>query len=368
VHRSVQHKSIHVKKYQYILTQLSSIVVAIFLSFIVGGIFIAAVGKDPLVVYERFFSQTLGSTYGIGQVLFKATSLMFTGLSAAICFRAGLFNIGAEGQLTIGAFATALVGFLLSTLPPTLLIPLCLLAGVVGGALWGAIPGILKARFGAHEVINTIMMNFIAAAFVSYMVSNIFLVPATVHTPQIAQAAELSRLEEVIAAFHGAPVNMSLIIAVISCFLVYIFLQKTPYGYSLRATGLSLDASEYGHINTKKQMIIALSIGGGLAGLGGSNFVLGYKHYFELGFSEGAGFIGIAVALLARNNPLAIIITSIFFGMLEYGSLTINTIVPKELINILQAIVIIFIIVLSKVVSQWLEKIQKHQVFSSEHV
>jgi len=354
--------------YQYRLIQLASILFAVFLSFIIGGIFIAFVGKDPIEVYGRFFSQTLGTTYGIGQILFKSTSLMFTGLSAAICFRAGLFNIGAEGQLTIGAFATAFVGFAFGMLPSFLLLPLCLLAGIIGGALWGAIPGILKARFGAHEVINTIMMNFIAAALASYMVSNVLLVPATVHTPQIAQAAELLRLDTFISAFRGSPVNISFIIACITCVLTYYFLQKTPYGYSLRATGLSPDAAEYGHINTKKQTIIALSIGGAVAGLVGSNFVLGYKHYFELGFSEGAGFIGIAVALLARNHPIGIIFTSFFFGMLEYGSLTINTIVPKELVNILQAIVIIFIIVLTKVVNQWLEKVKKNQIVSSANV
>ena len=208
-------KQVKVKYIKLILLQLIGPTLAFLLAFLVGGIFILIIGKDPLDVYSRFFFETLGNSYGIGQVLFKATPLMFTGLSAAIGFRAGLFNIGAEGQLTIGAFLTALVGFTFVSLPSVILIPLCLIAGVVGGALWGAIPGYLKARFGAHEVINTIMMNFIAAALISYLVNNVFAVPATIHTPQIAESAEILRLDYLTEAFRGSPVNLSLFLALL---------------------------------------------------------------------------------------------------------------------------------------------------------
>jgi len=333
---------------------------ALILSFIVGGIFILIIGRDPFIVYGLFFSQTLGNSYGIGQVLFKATPLIFTGLSAAISFRSGLFNIGAEGQLLAGALSTALVGFSFGTLPPVLLIPLCLLAGILGGGAWGAIPGILKAKFDAHEVINTIMMNFIAAGLISYLVINIYSVPATVHTPQISESAYLPRLDIFFEGLHGSPVNASLFIAIICAIAAYVFLWKTRIGYELRAIGLNPSAAEYGGINKSNRIILALTISGGFAGLVGSNFVLGYKHYFEMGFSEGIGFIGIAVALLAKNHPIGIIFTAIFFGLLEYGSLTINTMVPKELSNILQAIVIIFVIVLSKImdrsIARWRKK------------
>ncbi len=326
-------------------------------SLFIGAVFILGIGKDPLEVFSLLFVQTFGSTYGIGQVLFKATPLMFTGLAAGISFRAGLFNIGAEGQLTVGAFLTALVGFLGRGLPSPVLLPASLLAGMAGGALWGLIPGILRARFGAHEVINTIMMNFIASAFASYMVTNVFLVPASVHTPSIAPAAELPRLEAITGSFRGAPVNMSLLIAVVACFAVWFFLWKSRPGYELRVTGLNRNAALYGRIRVPWQIVLALTISGGLAGLVGSNFVLGYKHYFELGFSEGIGFIGIAVALLARNHPLGIIVTSLFFGILEYGSLTINTLVPKELSQILQAIVILFVIILTRLVNTWVGRL-----------
>ncbi len=322
--------------------------VALALSFAVGGLFIWAIGKDPIDIYARLFSETLGNTYGFGQVLFKATPLIFTGISAAIAFQAGLFNIGAEGQLTVGALLTALAGTVFAGMPAILLIPLCLLAGFIGGGLWGTIPGIFKARFGSHEVINTIMMNFIAAALVSYLVNDLFGVAATVHTRPIGPSAELVRFDSVIEGFHGSPVNGSLIIALLACVVMYLLLWKTRIGYELRVLGMSQTAAEYAGINTGRSTILAMTLAGGFAGLVGSNFVLGYKHYFELGFSEGIGFVGIAVALLGRNRPIGILLASLFFGVLEYGGLAVNTLVPKELMNILQAIVIILVVVLSK--------------------
>jgi simple sugar transport system permease protein len=236
---------------------------------------------------------------------------------------------------------------------------------MAGGALWGAVPGILKAKFGSHEVINTIMMNFIAAGLVSYLVINVFSVPATVHTPQISAAAEISRLDSFSGIFKGSPVNMSFFIAILSCAVLYFILWKTKLGYELRVLGLNTSAAEYGKINVRNRIVTAMAIGGAFSGLVGSNFVMGYKHYFELGFSEGIGFIGIAVALLAKNHPAGIILTSLFFGLLEYGSLTINTMVPKELSNILQAIVIIFVIVLTKIMNRWVFKIQKKTLLAA---
>lgn len=347
---------------------LAGPVIASGASLLIGAVFILGMGKNPLEVYGLFFAQTFGSAYGIGQVLFKATPLMFTGLAAAISFRAGLFNIGAEGQLTVGAFLTAFVGFSGDRLPPALVIPGALIAGMAGGALWGLIPGILKARFGSHEVINTIMMNFIASALVSYMVSNVFLVPASVHTPRIVPAAEIPRLDVLIDAFRGAPVNLSLILALFSCGVIHLLLGRSRPGYELRATGLSRNAATYGGIRVSRQIVLALSVSGALAGLVGSNFVLGYKHYFELGFSEGIGFIGIAVALLAKNHPLGIIATSVFFGILEYGSLTINTVVPKELASILQAIIILFVIIVTKLVNRRMLRLQHLAASGADHV
>jgi len=306
-------------------------------------------GLDPILIYGRLITETLGNWYGIGQVLFKSTTFIFTGLAAAIAFRTGLFNIGAEGQMTVGAFVIAYVGFTFAGLPAIMLIACCLTAGFLAGAIWGAVPGILKSRYGAHEVITTIMMNFIAAALVSYLINYHFGVPATVHTLVIAPGASLARLESVFSALRGSPVNVSFIISLISALCLYYVIIRTRLGFELRTTGLSKSAAEYAHINITSRTFIAMMISGGIAGLGGSNFVMGYKHYFEIGFSDGAGFIGIAVALLGKNHPVGIIIAAMFFGMLEYGGLTINTLVPKELVNILQAIIILSMIILTKI-------------------
>ncbi|MBZ0204520.1 MAG: ABC transporter permease [Ignavibacteria bacterium] len=326
--------------------------ISVITSLLIGAIFIAAIGQNPLEVYLQLFSQTLGNTYGIGQVLFKATPLILTGLSVAIAFKAGLFNIGAEGQLNIGAFASAWVGFTFVTMPWYILIPLSILAGFIGGALWASIAGVLKAKFGSHEVINTIMLNFIALALVSYLVNNIYPVPATIHTPEISPNAWLQRFDVLTGIFKGSPFNLSFLIALAACLLMYYLLWKTPLGYQINTLGLNKGAAEYSKMNVKKLIMLSMALAGGFAGLGGLNFVNGYKHYLELGFSENAGYIGIAVALIARNNPWGIIIAAIFFGILEYGGLTINTLVPKEIITILQAIVILIMISINHFIAQ----------------
>jgi general nucleoside transport system permease protein len=328
---------------------------AIILSLIVGAVFIAVIGKNPIEVYIKLFSETLGNTYGIGQVLFKATPLILTGLSVAMAFKAGLFNIGAEGQMNIGAFASAWAGFTFVSLPWFLLIPLCILAGFIGGAFWAAIAGFLKARFGSHEVINTIMLNFIAFALVSYLVNNVYQVPATIHTPEVSPNAYLLRIDSFTGLFKGSPFNLSFIIAIASCFLMYYLIWKTPLGYQIKTLGLNRNAAEYAKMNVKKLTVLAMAIAGGFAGLGGLNFVNGYKHYFELGFSENAGYVGIAVALIARNNPWAVIIVALFFGVLEYGGLTVNTMVPKEIVTILQAVVILFVITITHLFDKKIE-------------
>jgi simple sugar transport system permease protein len=311
---------------------------------IIGALFILAIGHDPLQVYSLLFSETLGNSYGIGQVLFKATPLILTGLSVAIAFKAGLFNIGAEGQLNIGAFASAWFGFTFVSLPWYLLIPLSIMSAFTAGAFWASVAGVLKAKFGSHEVINTIMLNFIALALVSYLVNNVYLVPATIHTPEISSNAVLARFDILTGFFKGSPFNTSFLIALAACMLMYYIIRITPLGYEITTLGLNRHAAEYARMNIKKLTIIGMALAGGFAGLGGMNFVNGYKHYFEIGFSENAGYVGIAVALIARNNPFAIIAVAIFFGILEYGGLTVNTMVPKEIVTILQGLIILLVI------------------------
>jgi simple sugar transport system permease protein len=316
---------------------------AVGLSLGVGAVFIRAIGQDPLAIYALMLRQSLGTGYGLGQTLFKATPLIFTGLAVALGFRAGLFNIGVEGQLYLGGFAAALTGAALADLPAPLLLPLALLAATAAGAGWGAIPGLLKARFGAHEVINTIMLNFIAFALVSFVGRAVF-EPATVRTASVGAGAVIPRLDVLLPALRGSPVNLSLLLALLVAAGTGLLLFGTRLGYELRALGLNAPAAEYGGVPIGRTQVVAMALSGALAGLGGVNFVLGYKHYFELGFSAGAGFLGIAVALLGRNHPLGVVVAALFFGALSYGGLVINQQVPKELVEVLQALVILLAI------------------------
>ncbi len=325
------------------LLAMAAPLVAILLALAAGAIFIVAIGENPFQVYGLMIGESLGTGYGLGQTLFKATPLVFTGLAVALGFRAGLFNIGAEGQLYLGGFAAALAGAALAGWPAPLLLPLCALAAALAGGAWGAIPGILKARFGAHEVINTIMLNFIAFALVSFVGRPLF-EPATVRTAEIGAGAVLPRLSDALPLLRGSPANASLLVALAVAALAGVLMFRTRFGYALRAVGLNAPAAAFGGISIGRTQALAMTLSGAVAGLGGVNFVLGYKHFFELGFSGGAGFLGIAVALIGRNHPIGVVLAALFFGALSYGGLVINQRVPRELIDVLQGLVILFAI------------------------
>jgi len=325
------------------LRELVGPLLAVVGALAVGALFIAAVGQNPLAVYGKMAAGVFGNPYGIGQVLFRATPLVFTGLAVALGFRAGLFNIGAEGQCVVAAFAAAIVGTRFGSLPALVLLPLVITTAMAAGALWALPPALLKARLGAHEVINTIMMNFIALALVQYLGHDAF-VHATVRTAAIGTGARIPRLEAILPFFRGSPVNLSIVLAALAAVLVGWLLWRTTFGYELRAVGLQPAAAESAGIPVPRMRVFALCLSGALAGLVGTNFVLGYKGFFESGFSGGVGFLGIAVALLGRNHPAGVVVAALFFAALSYGGLVINTDVPKELVEILQAIVILFAI------------------------
>lgn len=316
--------------------------VAVAAALAAGAVFIAAIGERPLEIYALLAREAFGTGYGLGQTLFRATPLVFTGLAVALGFRAGLFNIGVEGQMYLGGFAAALAGAYLPA-PAPLMLPAALLAAALAGGAWGAVPGVLKARFGSHEVINTIMLNFVAFALVSWAGGGLF-ETATVRTRAIAAAAELPRLDTLAAGLRGAPVNASLALGLLLAGATAVLLFRTRFGYELRALGFNAPAAEFGGVSTGRAQALALALSGLVAGLGGTNFVLGYKHYFELGFTGGAGFIGIAVALLGRNHPFGVVVAALFFGALSYGGLVVNQRVPRELVEVLMALVILFAI------------------------
>jgi simple sugar transport system permease protein len=286
-------------------------------------------------------SGTWGNWYGFGQVLYKATTLICTGLAVSLALRAGLFNIGGEGQLAAGGFAAAVMGLLLPVGTPGIVaIPVCIAAALAAGGLVGAIPGVMKARFGAHEVIVTIMLNFIVLALLNWIVASHLHVPETLHTPDM-RAGTVARLMNWVPAFHGSAANSSLFIAIAAAVIVGWMLFRTRGGYELRAVGLQPDAAEYGGVKVGAVWMKAFLISGALAGLGGINYVLGYKHYYEEGFGAGAGFLGIAVALVGRNHPLGVVIAAFLFATLSQGGLAIHALVPKQMVEVLQGVVIL---------------------------
>ena len=317
--------------------------VALMVALVVGDLLILSVGQSPGAVYARLLEGTWGNFYGFGQVLYKATTLIFTGLAVAVGLRAGLFNIGAEGQLAAGGFAAGLMGLVIPGGTPWILAaPLCILAAAVGGGVVGFVPGVLKARFGAHEVIVTIMLNFIVLALLNWVIAAKLHVPETLHTPEI-NAGGLARISESFPVFHGSAANLSLLISLVVALWVGYHLFRTRRGYELRAVGLQPDAAEYGGVHVGKTWIRALVLSGALAGLGAINYVLGYKHYYEEGFGAGAGFLGIAVALVGRNHPLGVVLAALFFATLSQGGLAINALVPKQMVEALQGVVILAI-------------------------
>ena len=318
--------------------------VALGIALVVGDLLILTFGQSPAAVFRLLLEGTWANAYGFGQVLYKATTLTFTGLAFAVAARAGLFNIGAESQLAAGGFLAALAGLALPAGTPWLLaVPVCLLAAAVGGGAVGAVPGVLKARFGASEVIVTIMLNFIVLALLNYVVAAHLHVPETLHTPEMA-AGGVVRLADLSDAFRGSAANAILLLAVATAGAVWSYLFRTRPGFELRAVGLQPDAAEYGGVHVGRVWVRAMTLSGALAGLGGLNYVLGYKHYYEEGFAAGSGFLGVAVALVGRNHPLGIMLAALLFATLSQGGLAVNALVPKQMVEVLQAVVILAVV------------------------
>jgi simple sugar transport system permease protein len=319
-------------------------IVALLIAALVGDVLILTYGQSPIEVYRVLLEGTWGTAYGLGQVLYKTTTLTFTGLSVAIGLRAGLFNIGAESQLAAGGFLAALLGAALPTgLPSLLVLPLFVLVAALGGGIVGGAAGVLKSKWGAHEVITTIMLNFIVLALLNYLTVAHFKVFDTLHTADIRSGA-VARLSAVLPMFHGSAANMVLLLALVVVAATWWYLFRARAGFELRAVGLQPPAAEYGGVSVTGVWWRAMLISGALAGLGGLNFVLGYKHYYEDGFASGYGFLGIAVAIVGRNNPVGVFLAALLFGTLSQGGLAVNAIVPKQIVDVLQAVVIIAVV------------------------
>ncbi|HEX7315586.1 MAG TPA: ABC transporter permease [Pyrinomonadaceae bacterium] len=351
-----------------LLRELLFPVIAVLVAFVVGGVIVWVIGDNPFEVYGLLLGSALTWPDGIGYTLFYATPLIFTGLAVAVAFRCGLLNIGAEGQLYVAAFACAWVSIKLggtvikgfdgspivygsTSLPAVVLVPLAVLTAIAVGAAWGAIPGWLKARFGAHEVITTIMLNFIAVSLISYFTQYYYKAPGDpiMQSVPVGAAAHIPRLGDFVPGLPSRiPVNAAFLLALLACLLVYVFLWRTKWGYEIRATGANPSAAEYGGISVRKQIVLAMAVSGGLAGMVGINEVLGYRHLYYHEFSASYGFTGIAVALLGRNHPLGVILAALLFGVLLRGGIFVDAFsehVTKDLVEVLQALVILFVAV-----------------------
>jgi len=299
-------------------------------------------GENPWHVLEILVRSSFGSRYDLGMTLYYATPLVFTGLSVAFAFHAGLFNIGAEGQLTLGALAAAATGIYFPHLPTPFAPILAGLAAITAGMIWGAIPGWLRAKRGSHEVINTIMLNFIAAGICSW--TTLYLLRNMDSQNPETETVGAGYFIHHLSFFGDAPVSVSIFVALFAALFVWFFLWKTALGYEIRAVGHNENAARAAGIDAAKIRIIAMVIAGGLAGLVGVNDVLGNTGRFKVDFSPGYGFMGIAVSLLGRNRPLGVVAAAVLFGALHKGSTDLDLEtenVTRDLSQILQALVML---------------------------
>ena len=327
-------------------------VVCLAIALLASGGVVALVGQNPTQVLAALIDGAFGSARGLSYTLYYATSFIFTGLAVAVAFHAGLFNIGGEGQATLGGLGAALVALWLGPmLPGWAMLPLMLLSGMLFGMVWAAVPGYLQAYRGSHVVITTIMFNFLASALLVYLLVNRLRAPGNVaiESAAFAASAHLWSARELLALvgldWPGSPLNASLLLALMCAVAVYFFLWHSLSGYRLRAVGSSPGAAAYAGINPRRQVVQAMAISGALAAMVGMNEVAGVCGKLVLEFVAGAGFTGIAVALMGRNHPLGIVLASILFGALFQGGAEVAFEVPgfsRDMVVMLQGFVVLF--------------------------
>lgn len=295
--------------------------------------------EGAATLFTAIWEGTFGKRANFIETLVAVTPLIFTGLAHAVAFRTGLFNIGVEGQFIMGMLAAALIG-LIPGIPSVLHVTLVLVGGIIFGAIWAAIPGYLKAKVGTNEVVNTIMMNFIAMNVSNYFVKGPIHREGSASSQMILESARLYRFLS-----PSERVNVGLFIGIILAVLIYFLLWKTTIGYEIRAVGLNMFAAEYGGINSKKNIILAMVISGAIAGLGGAVHVAGtiHKAHQLVGFTN-YGFDGIAVALLGKSHPIGVLFSSVLFGGLNSSARILQKFrIPKQIVYIIQGIIIIFV-------------------------
>ena len=318
---------------------------AVVTALVLGAVVIAATGGNVLLAYQGLWEGSLGRPQSISESLVWATPYIFGGLAVALAFKAGLFNIGVEGQIAVGSLASVYVGYAVTGVPFPLHLILAVVAGTLAGAIWGGIPGFLKARTGAHEVIVTIMLNYVAIQMTSFLVSGPMKDPnpliANAQTPKILQSARLPPL----LPDPAYRVHWGFVIAILVAVGIWWLLQNSTLGFEVRTVGANPQAARYAGIAVGRTMVVAMALSGALAGLGASLEVVGLNFYHTAGFSVGYGFDSIAVALLGRGDPFGVIPSALLFGALRAGASRMQFLsqIPIDIINIIQALVLIFV-------------------------
>lgn len=323
-----------------VVNSLLQTLFTLLIALLMGALVMWVSGKDPLRAYWALAQSSLGNRTAVANSLLAATPILFTGMAAAVAFRAGIFNVGAEGSLYLGGFAAAWIGFTYTDLPSWLIIPLSFLAAGLIGGLWCYFPAILRSRLQVDELVTTILLNYVAILFTEYLVNGPFLVPgvANAMSPQITPAARLPRL------MPPSQLNASFLLALATALTMVYLMTRSKLGYEIRMVGDNPEFARWSGINVAKVIEKVMVIGGILGGLAGAGQVMGVHYRFIAGFSSGLAFTGITVALLVRNSPVGVLIAALLFGMLRSGSATmeIMTDVPRDLIRVLEATIIFF--------------------------
>ncbi len=341
-------------------------VVCLGVALAVAGAVVALIGQDPMEVLSFLIYGAFGTARGLSYTLYYTTTFIFTGLAVAVALHGGLFNIGGEGQAIMGGLGTGLVALWLSPyLPALVMLPLMLIVGALFGMLWAAVPGYLQAYRGSHVVITTIMFNFIASSVLVYVLVN-HLRPEgimSVESAAFESSANLPRMHEALAwmgiEWPASPLNTSFFIALAAAAGVYLFLWRSNAGYKVRAVGSSASAAEYAGINSKRQIVLVMGVSGALAGMVGMNEIAGVSGKLLLEFVSGAGFTGIAVALMGRNHPVGIVFASLLFGALFQGGAEVAFEVKgfsRDMVVMLQGLVVLFSGAMIYVIAPWVAR------------
>jgi ABC-type uncharacterized transport system, permease component len=338
------------------LSYISSFFVNLAIALLIGSVFLILQGNNPLVIFYDLFIDPFTKQTGLIKVLGESSPYIFTGLASAIAFRCGIFNIGVEGQLYIGGLAATLIGCYVHGLPTFALILLAIVAAMVAGGLWAFLAGWLKVKLKVHEVISTIMLNYVATNLVSYVIVNFARQPGpSAQTPNVADSARLSQL------FPPEHLNTGLFIGIAVVAIMFILFKYLPLGWKIDSSGLNMQATKYSGIDSKKVILLTMFLSGAIAALCGVERTLGAYGYMQVGFSPGYGFDGITVAIIAYNNPIAVLFISILFGLFNTGGVNLNmlTNVPVQWVSMLTAIMLVLVAAQSGIFTKIIELLRK---------